>query len=279
MLVQDVTGQLYEAPDDAYGLAGNTLYDGLGNPVGFPPLLPILGSLAPIAAKVLPSILPSIIGGLTSGLNGADDGLYGYYGQDPDPYGMGYGLGGPGLSEEVVYDGFGNPVGIASLIAPIASAASRLIPQAARAILPAATGAIRGALTSPAQIASQLARTAAPFARAIASGLTPPVPGVPGPGMPGVPGVPPHLWPALRAQMARARALRWRRPPPGWIRPPVPYTGLRPSRLYMRCLSWPGPGGLVPASAAQAMPGAPGSGRSRYRRRRRRSRGRGRRRR
>src|SRR5262249_60877290 len=40
--------------------------------------------------------------------------------------------------------------------------------------------------------------------------------------------------------------------PLGWIRPQLPYTGLGPRRLYMRCAVWPGPHGLVPASAAAA---------------------------
>ena len=37
--------------------------------------------------------------------------------------------------------------------------------------------------------------------------------------------------------------------PTGWIRPPLPYTGLGPRRLYMRCSVWPGPRGLVPAGS------------------------------
>lgn len=40
--------------------------------------------------------------------------------------------------------------------------------------------------------------------------------------------------------------------PASWVRPPLPYTGLGPRRLYMRCAVWPGPRALVPASAAQA---------------------------
>src|SRR6185436_7071639 len=38
--------------------------------------------------------------------------------------------------------------------------------------------------------------------------------------------------------------------PPGWMHRPNPYTGLTPHRRYMRCVSWPGPPGLVPISAA-----------------------------
>jgi hypothetical protein len=65
--------------------------------------------------------------------------------------------------------------------------------------------------------------------------------------------------------------------PLGWIRPSLPYTGLGPNRLYMRCAVWPGPKGLVPALAAQMPaagpvgpggPGGPGGRRRRFRRRR-----------
>jgi hypothetical protein len=65
-------------------------------------------------------------------------------------------------------------------------------------------------------------------------------------------------------------ALPSRRPwPLGWQRPSLPYTGLGPNRLYMRCAVWPGPKGLVPAIAATMMPGAGGPGGRRRRRRRR----------
>jgi len=75
------------------------------------------------------------------------------------------------------------------------------------------------------------------------------------------------------------------RRPPGWIPSPVPFTGMRPRRTYMRCSVWPGPPALIPAFAAQAqapgalppgaVPGAPGTfgpGGGRHRRGRRRRR-------
>jgi hypothetical protein len=99
MLIQDVTtGRLHEIPDHLYGSYlgeygqyyepsasgysqgyGNppqyadaqVVYDGLGNPVGF---LPILAKLLPLAAQVLPSVLPAIgkiIPGLSSLLPGS----------------------------------------------------------------------------------------------------------------------------------------------------------------------------------------------------------------
>jgi hypothetical protein len=46
--------------------------------------------------------------------------------------------------------------------------------------------------------------------------------------------------------------------PPGWVRPPVPYTGIQPRRLYLRCSTWRGDPGYVPGVAANAIPGYPG---------------------
>jgi hypothetical protein len=42
--------------------------------------------------------------------------------------------------------------------------------------------------------------------------------------------------------------------PLGWRRPELPYTGLGPRRMYMRCAMWPGPAGLVPTHAAALSP-------------------------
>ena len=41
---------------------------------------------------------------------------------------------------------------------------------------------------------------------------------------------------------------------PGWIPRPSPYLGRKGRRMYLRCVSWRGPKGLVPAVAAQAPP-------------------------
>ena len=67
---------------------------------------------------------------------------------------------------------------------------------------------------------------------------------------PGMPGFAPPLpaAPFMPGGMPRP----W---PLGWIRPSLPYTGLGPRRLYMRCAVWPGPQGLVPANAANMSPG------------------------
>jgi hypothetical protein len=91
--------------------------------------------------------------------------------------------------------------------------------------------------------------------------------------------LPPHLRGAFLQNFQQRSP--W---PAGWQRAPLPYTGLGPRRLYMRCAVWPGPQGLVPGYAANMPPGAlpgmpgfpgapgmpvPGGGGRRHRRRRR----------
>jgi hypothetical protein len=55
----------------------------------------------------------------------------------------------------------------------------------------------------------------------------------------------------MAAQPMPVQALQ---PPPGWIPRPSPYLGRKGRRIYLRCVSWRGPKGLVPAVAAQAQP-------------------------
>lgn len=55
----------------------------------------------------------------------------------------------------------------------------------------------------------------------------------------------------------------WRPMPVGWVTPALPYTGMLPRRMYLRCSMWPGPTGMVPTFATQGPggpvpPGAPG---------------------
>ena len=148
---------------------------------------------------------------------------------------------------EVVYDGFGNPVGL-PFLAPIAAAlapmAAKALPAIASSIIPAATralpgivrgvtGAVQNIIPSAAQAITGAVRTMAP---AVAAGMQA------------------GLAPRLPMPMA---PFPFRPPMPlGWIRPQLPYTGLGPRRLYMRCAVWPGPRGLVPAHAAQVPAGA-----------------------
>lgn len=120
---------------------------------------------------------------------------------------------------QMLYDGLGNPVG---LFPAIAALAAKALPIAA---------SIAGKIPGVGKIFGG-GRPRLPPGR---SPLPLPVP-IPRQGMPGP--FPPPM-------------------PRGWIRAPLPYTGLGPRRLYMRCAVWPGPRGLVPASAATATPGTP----------------------
>jgi hypothetical protein len=158
----------------------------------------------------------------------------------PDSFGYGY------YAEAPVYDGFGNPVGL-PFLAPIASAlapmAGRLIggliPGAGQAIsrlLPGAGQAISQMLPGAAQAAGQLLPQAGQLLNRFIGGRGP--------------------RPFFRAP-----------PPVGWVTPALPFTGQEPRRMYMRCAVWPGPNGMVPGFATQAlpapgtpaMPGAPGA--------------------
>lgn len=183
----------------------------------------------------------------------------------------------PGYAEtepvgEVVYDGLGNPVGFLPFLPAIASAAAPLLSRA----LPAVASAAAPLLNRAAQAVGSFFRPPMPPPPSVAAPAIPPPPlPFPSPQYPSpfpIPGQHPTPWPL------------------GWVRRPLPYTGLGPRRLYMRCAVWPGPQGLVPEYAAQmtppqqrqawqqwqpqppaAVPGVPGGGfhhrRRRFRRR------------
>ena len=166
---------------------------------------------------------------------------------------------------EVAYDGFGNPVGLAFL-APLAAklapmALARLpgilrgVRGAIKRFVPAARRALPGAIQqfAPAAQAFQQALPGAiqQFSPAAQAFQQPP-PGAMEQPMPA---------PSGEAEFAEVpypvMTTPFRRPPPpGWIPRPYPYTGVRPRRVYMRCLVWRGPRGLVPARAAQTPPSA-----------------------
>ena len=178
---------------------------------------------------------------------------------DSQVYGLGFAEYPYGSGEsQIVYDGLGNPVG-AWPFSNIAKAVGGLVSKA----LPAVASFVPG---------GSLISQALP---ALAQGMAPPSPTSPPTGVPaGVmsPGAPsPYPVPQPVAppgmQMGPTgmpmpygpTGMPMYRPPAiptGWIRPPLPYTGLGPRRLYMRCAVWPGPSGLVPEIAAQA-PAAP----------------------
>ena len=65
-------------------------------------------------------------------------------------------------------------------------------------------------------------------------------------------------WMPQQMQMMAQRNPQWRGYPVGWVSPVLPYTGMQPRRLYMRCSVWPHRAGLVPQFANQMQPGMPG---------------------
>jgi hypothetical protein len=126
---------------------------------------------------------------------------------------------------EPVFDGLGNPVGFLPFIPKIAALAS-LAPK---------VGGLVGGLLRRRNPLARVAAAAIPAAAAAA-----------------VPAAAAAV-PAAMSALAMRRAM-----PPGWMRRPNPYTGMPGRRIYMNCRLYPGPRGLVPVSAAQAVPGAPG---------------------
>lgn len=206
----------------------------------------------------------------------AQDPVTGYLHEMPDGqvYGvdeMGYPMAGLGEAP-VLYDGLGNPVGL-PFLAPIAAALAPalapmagkliggLLPQAARAaggIIPQVARAAGGLIPQVAQAAGGLMRQLLPFPR---PGMPMPRP-MPMP-MPRFPfPFPPHL--RRPRPFCRAPA------PVGWVTPALPYTGMQPRRMYLRCSVWPGPAGLVPQAPGTfpMLPGPAAAPISRLRRRR-----------
>ena len=156
-----------------------------------------------------------------------------------------------GLGE--VYDGLGHPLGLPFLSA-LAPLASRLLPALAPIVsrIPGVGNLVGGALQNVGKLtqgagnvigqAAQLPFNVAGQGISATGQALANLPGMPGfapplPGAPFMPGGMPRPWPL------------------GWIRPSLPYTGLGPRRLYMRCAVWPGPQGLVPGNAANMSPG------------------------
>jgi hypothetical protein len=166
---------------------------------------------------------------------------------------------------EVAYDGFGNPVGLAFL-APLAAklapmALARLpgilrgVRGAIKRFVPAARRALPGAIQqfapaaqafqqAPPGVVQQFAPVAQAFQQPPPVAMEQPMPAAGGEAEFAEVPYPVPATPFMRP------------PPPGWIPRPSPYTGLRPRRVYMRCLVWRGPKGLVPARAAQTPPAA-----------------------
>jgi hypothetical protein len=122
---------------------------------------------------------------------------------------------------QILYDGLGNPVGFSFL--------KRLAKRALRAA------------TQLAPVASLLPVPGAGFLTQAAQRVLPGVISKLGDGSYGE---------AVPVQPMSAQPLQ----PPGWIPRPSPYRGTKGRRVYLRCLLWRGPKGLVPAVAAQTPP-------------------------
>ena len=156
-----------------------------------------------------------------------------------DPY-SGYSYPGYAESEplgEPVYDGFGNALGFSIPgLSSIVRGVSNLIPGAAGLATSLLPGLIPGGAAAAGALQSLFPGAPSP------APASPGAPGFPMPAFPQFPGAPfPRPFPSFRRP--------W---PLGWQRPQLPYTGLGPRRLYMRCAVWPGPRGLVPAFAQGA---------------------------
>lgn len=156
---------------------------------------------------------------------------------------------------QVVYDGLGNPVGALPFLAAALPAIGSMFSSA----LPALSSALGPAARAVGSVLPQLPGAFASDAGNIARSLIPPIFQQGFPGMPGLP-APPYPgggapYPGGGGPPMTTMPAPYRPPwPTGWMRPQLPYTGLGPRRLYMRCAVWPGPRGLVPSYAAQLPP-------------------------
>ncbi len=161
-----------------------------------------------------------------------DSQVYGL-GLAEDPYSVG--------ESQVVYDGLGNPVGALPFLAAALPALSSFLP-AIGGLVSKALPAVSSMFGPAGQALQQIPGVGQALAPILGGGGQVPSPSALIGGMAArFPGFPSPFRPPS---------------PLGWIRPQLPYTGLGPRRLYMRCAVWPGPRGLVPAIAAQA-PAAP----------------------
>jgi len=69
MLVRDRLGYIHNVPNRSYG-SQEVIYDGLGNPVGFAFLAPLLSAIGPALTSALPSIVGAVAPALGNLLGG-----------------------------------------------------------------------------------------------------------------------------------------------------------------------------------------------------------------
>jgi hypothetical protein len=183
------------------------------------------------------------------------DRLTGMLHEVPDVQGYGYGYAEDPLGErQVVYDGFGNPVGFSfrkafssigkfvKKAAPFATAFLGPYGQIINRALPVVRRALTPVVRSTAAAIRQQAALPLPL---------PPLPqALPQEAIPELSGFHEGMMPyrvAPPLPMMRPRL------PAGWMRPQGPHAGRPPRRIYLRCAAWPGPRGLVPVNAAQGV--------------------------
>jgi hypothetical protein len=168
----------------------------------------------------------------------AQDPLTGYYHEIPDTLSdYGYAEYPEVGQAPIVYDGLGYPVGL-PFLAPIAAALAPMAAKAVGGLIPQAGRLIGGLL---------------PQAGGLLRRLLPGGGGAPMPPMPGLPRLPIPSMPGLPRPRPFFRAPA----PVGWVTPALPFTGMRPRRMYLRCAVWPGAAGMVPTFATQPVPGMP----------------------
>ena len=215
------------------------------------------------------------------------DRLTGMLHEVPEVQGYGYGYAEDPLGErQIVYDGFGNPVGfsfrkafssIGKLVkkaAPFATAfmgpygqiINRALPVVSRALTPVVrttAAAIRQQAALPLPIPpspQSLPQEALPELSGFHEGMmpyqaAPPMPYRAAPPMPyrAAPPMPYRAAPMTPYRAAPPPQMMRPRLPAGWMRPQSPQARRPPRRIYLRCAAWPGPRGLVPINAAQGV--------------------------
>jgi hypothetical protein len=170
---------------------------------------------------------------------------------EPQVYGLGYaGYPSPGYGLGYAgYDGIFDTIAksVGGLVSKALPAVASFIPGGSliSQALPALAQGMTGGSAPPPPVAQPIAPLTSQLPAPIPPGMFPPGGVMPAPGMP--PGMMPGSPYGPGGMPMQHRP--W---PHGWIRPQIPYTGLGPQRLYLRCSTWPGQSGLVPAMAAQA---------------------------